>query len=153
MKCCYKCSFNLCVSKLNFLKYFSDRCARSPREFWNHQTAAERRLCRRSCWLRNGSRTRTCGWSCSVCTEGAALRKMRNNAFFSGDCSRRKIGRSIIFELVQHFDEGTFSCRCGASPAFCFSYCATRRERTRLVLVCERLWRLNRADLLMERRH
>ena len=33
---------------------------------------------------------------------------------------------------------------------FCSSVCATRRERTRLVRVCERVRRLNRAALPIE---
>ena len=57
----------------------------------------------------NEARTRTCGRSCSFGTGGRALRKKRNNAFFS----------LALFE-------GT----CGASSAFRFSFCATRRERT-----------------------
>ena len=36
------------VSRLNFLRSFSDRCARSPRSFENHRAVAERRLGRRS---------------------------------------------------------------------------------------------------------
>ena len=36
------------VSRLNFLRSFSDRCARSPRSFENQRAVAERRLGRRS---------------------------------------------------------------------------------------------------------
>ena len=36
------------VSRLNFLRSYSDRCARSPRSFENQRAVAERRLGRRS---------------------------------------------------------------------------------------------------------
>ena len=142
------CSVVLTVTRLKFFEVFFDRCARSLQRFENNQAAAERRLCRRSCWLRNGSRTRTCGWSCFVFTEGAALRKMRNNAFFSGDCYERKIGRSSIFELVHRFWGRNIFWWMWRKFCYLFFFLRHKEWVYQACLVRERLRRRNNAALL-----
>lgn len=127
------CSVILTVSKLNFFETFFWPLRALPPAFW--KSSGRRRAAAVSKDLLTSGRKPHKDVRLELFSlhgKSCVKKKCVTTHFLAATVPGRKSDELLFLTSFFIFEEETFSGGCGASPATCFSFCATRREHARL---------------------